>query len=138
MRASGSSPLENTCLPNPSHYAYHEGGPEGWEYDEEHGIGTYPHTEVSSRTVYMHRLPADRQDALAAWEDKERPELSAAEWSMRGGAIDLEVARTGNRSLRCAKDDPAEGRRLAGCDGQPARARAGHHLRMAPGAGCDR
>lgn len=101
--------FENTRLPNPSHYAYHEGGPEGWEYDEEHGIGTYPYTEVSSRTVYMHRLPADRQDALAAWEEyKSAQELSAAEWSMRGGAIDLEVARTGNRSLRCAKDDPAE------------------------------
>ncbi len=100
--------FENTRLPNPSHYAYHEGGPGGWEYDEEHGIGTYPYTEVSSRTVHMHRLPVDRADALVAWEEfKQNQELSAAEWAMRGGMIDLEVGRTGNRSLRCAKNDPA-------------------------------
>lgn len=100
--------FENTRLPNPAHYAYHEGGPDGWQYDEEHGIGTYPYTEVSSLTVHMHRLPTDRADALVAWEEyKSNQELSAAQWSMRGGTIDLQVARTGNRSLRCTKDDPA-------------------------------
>ena len=100
--------FENTQLPNPSDYAYHEGGPGGWQYDEEHGIGTYPYTEVSSRTVHMHRLPVDRADALVAWEEfKDNQELAAAEWMMRGGMIDLEAGRTGARSLRCSKDDPA-------------------------------
>lgn len=98
----------NERLPNPSHYAYHEGGPGGWRYDEEHGIGTYPYTEVSSRTVHMHRLPTDRQDALAAWKEyQENQKLTAADWAMRGGMIDLQVAHTGTRSLRCSKDDPA-------------------------------
>lgn len=100
--------FENTRLPNPAHYAYHEGGPAGWQYDEQHGIGTYPYTEVSSRTVHMHRLPVDRQDALVAWEEYRRSqELTAAGWSMRGATVDPRVARTGHRSLRCAKDDPA-------------------------------
>ncbi len=99
--------FQNTDLPNPAHYAYHEGGPGGWQYDEEHGIGTYPYTEVSSRTLHMHRLPTGREDALAAYEEyQENRELALAEWEMRGGVVDEAVARTGERSLRCAKDDP--------------------------------
>ncbi len=99
--------FENTRLPNPSHYAYHEGGPGGWQYDEEHGIGTYPYTEVSSRTVTMHRLPSDREDAFVAWDEyRQDQELALAGWGMRGGVADDTVARTGGRSLRCAKDDP--------------------------------
>lgn len=97
----------NTALPNPSHYAYHEGGPTGWEYDDEHGIGTYPYTEVSSRTLHMHRLPTDRQDALKAFEEYQTNQAFAVEdWTPRGGVADLETARTGSRSLRCEKDDP--------------------------------
>ncbi|MEA3401785.1 MAG: hypothetical protein U9R79_11145 [Armatimonadota bacterium] len=101
--------FENTKLPNPAHYAYHEGGPAGWQYDEEHGIGTYPYTEVSSRTIHMHRLPEDRQDAVTAFEEyRQRQELSAAEWGMRGATVDTSVARSGSRSLRCEKDDPQQ------------------------------
>lgn len=97
----------NTELPNPAHYAYHEGGPTGWQYDEEHGIGTYPYTEVSSRTIHMHRLPTDRQDALAAFEEYQgNQQLAVAQWAPRGGVADPEVAHTGSRSLRCEKDDP--------------------------------
>ncbi|MBD3292521.1 MAG: hypothetical protein GF393_06325, partial [Armatimonadia bacterium] len=99
--------FQNSDLPNPSHYAYHEGGPTGWEYDEKHGIGTYPYTEVSSRTLHMHRLPEDRQDALAAYDEyRQNRELALADWNLRGGFVDEQVARTGDRSLRCTKDDP--------------------------------
>ncbi|MGC9319106.1 MAG: hypothetical protein ACP5KN_13825, partial [Armatimonadota bacterium] len=101
--------FENTRLPNPAHYAYHEGGPAGWQYDEEHGIGTYPYTEVSSRTIHMHRLPEDREDALRAFEEyRQRQELSAAQWGMRGATVDTSVARSGGRSLKCEKDDPQQ------------------------------
>ncbi len=100
--------FQNSDLPNPSDYAYHEGGPGGWEYDQEHGVGTYPYTEVSSRTLFMHRLPTDRQDALKAFDEyKQDLSLAIADWQMRAGVLGQSVARTGSRSLRCSKDDPA-------------------------------
>jgi len=97
----------NQELPNPSHYAYHEGGPHGWQYDEEHGIGTYPYTEVSSRTIHVPRLPRDRSDALEVWRQSQADSgLALAAWSLRGGEMDEQVARTGTTSLRCSKTDP--------------------------------
>jgi len=99
--------FQNSKLPNPSHYAYHEGGPGGWEYDEEHGIGTYPYTEVSSRTVNVPRLPKDRADALEVWRQfQAESRVTIAAWSLRAGEKDEQVAHTGATSLRCSKTDP--------------------------------
>ncbi len=95
----------NNKLPNPAHYAYHEGGPGGWEYDEEHGILTMPYTEVSSSTINLPRLPQGRADALEAWNEYRRTRrTSLAAWTLRAAAADPTVSRAeGARSLKCHK-----------------------------------
>ncbi|NLN19509.1 MAG: hypothetical protein GX162_09580 [Firmicutes bacterium] len=94
-------------LPNPHDYAYREGGPNGWKIDERLGIGTYPYTEVSSRTIAVPRLPADRQEALEIFAEMQTG-INPAAWYLRGATVDSEVSRTGQRSLKCSKTDPQE------------------------------
>ncbi|MGI6082947.1 MAG: hypothetical protein ACOYEP_08760 [Limnochordia bacterium] len=94
-------------LPNPQDYAYREGGPNGWEIDEQLGIGTYPYTEASSRTIAVPRLPADRREALEIFAEM-HSDINPAGWYLRGAAVDSEVSRTGQRSLKCTKTDPQE------------------------------
>jgi hypothetical protein len=94
-------------LPNPHDYAYREGGPNGWEIDERYDIGTYPYTEVSSRTILVPRLPTDRQDALQAFAEMQS-DINPAAWYLRGASVDSEVNHTGQSSLRCTKTDPQE------------------------------
>jgi hypothetical protein len=61
-------------LPDPENYAFHEGGPRGWEFDEEHGIYTYPYIIPGQREIRrLEKLPASRQEALAALEAWENP-----------------------------------------------------------------
>lgn len=52
-------------LPDPELYAFHEGGPAGWEYDDEHGIYTCPYVIPGQREIkHLDRLPADAAEAL--------------------------------------------------------------------------
>jgi len=59
-------------LPDPENYAFHEGGPAGWEYDDEHAIYTCPYIIPGQREVSrLARLPASKQEAmeiLRSWE----------------------------------------------------------------------
>ena len=114
-RPSNDGPWPKVCgfflsteqLPNPHDYAYREGGPNGWKIDERLGIGTYPYTEVSSRTIAVPRLPADRQEALEIFAEMQTG-INPAAWYLRGATVDSEVSRTGQRSLKCSKTDPQE------------------------------
>lgn len=60
-------------LPDPENYAFHEGGPRGWEFDEEHEIYTCPYIIPGQREIKrLEELPTSRQEALAifeAWQD---------------------------------------------------------------------
>lgn len=64
-------------LPDPELYAFHEGGPAGWEYDDEHGIATCPYVIPGQREITrLERLPASAAEALElfeAWVPGENP-----------------------------------------------------------------
>ncbi len=64
-------------LPDPEHYAFHEGGPRGWEFDEEHGISTCPYIIPGQREITrLEELPSGPAEALEifrGWEPGEGP-----------------------------------------------------------------
>ncbi len=52
-------------LPDPQNYAFHEGGPGGWQYDDAHNIYTCPYIIPGQREITrLEKLPADRQAAM--------------------------------------------------------------------------
>lgn len=56
-------------LPDPENYAFHEGGPDGWEYDEEHGIYTCPYIIPGQREITrLEELPRSPAEALRLFE----------------------------------------------------------------------
>lgn len=59
-------------LPDPDNYAFHEGGPGGWEFDDEHDIYTCPYIIPGQREVTrLDKLPDSKQEAMElfrAWE----------------------------------------------------------------------
>ncbi|MGC9318745.1 MAG: hypothetical protein ACP5KN_12010, partial [Armatimonadota bacterium] len=62
-------------VPDPENYAFHEGGPTGWEYDEEHGIVTCPYIIPGQREIkHLDSLPASPAEAMAIFETWEPQE----------------------------------------------------------------
>ncbi|MEA3400407.1 MAG: hypothetical protein U9R79_04105 [Armatimonadota bacterium] len=62
-------------LPDPENYAFHEGGPTGWEYDDEHGIATCPYIIPGQREIKrLDSLPASAAEALEIFETWEPQE----------------------------------------------------------------
>jgi len=56
-------------LPDPHNYAFHEAGPTGWQYDEEHDISTCPYIIPGQREITkLKKLPADAAEALEIFE----------------------------------------------------------------------
>ena len=52
-------------LPDPQNYAFHEGGPSGWQYDDDHAIYTCPYIIPGQREITrLDTLPADRSEAM--------------------------------------------------------------------------
>ncbi len=52
-------------LPDPENYAFHEGGPSGWEYDDAHDIATCPYIIPGQREITrLDTLPTSRAEAL--------------------------------------------------------------------------
>ena len=52
-------------LPDPENYGFHEGGPTGWEFDEEHGIATCPYIVPGQREIQrLDSLPASASEAM--------------------------------------------------------------------------
>lgn len=74
-------------LPDPESYAFHEGGPGGWEYDEEHGIYTCPYIIPGQREITrLESLPASPAEALElfrAWEPPQDDSRAARGWGRR-------------------------------------------------------
>ena len=66
-------------LPDPENYAFHEGGPKGWEYDDEHDICTCPYIIPGQREVTrLESLPGSKQEAMHVFKafeptDPDRP-----------------------------------------------------------------
>ncbi len=62
-------------LPDPYNYTFHEGGPNGWEFDEEHDIYTCPYIIPGQREITrLEKLPADAAEALElfrSWEPED-------------------------------------------------------------------
>lgn len=59
-------------IPDPGNYAFHEGGPGGWEYDDEHGIYTCPYIIPGQREITrLDKLPANKQEALEVFRSFE-------------------------------------------------------------------
>jgi len=88
-------------LPNPQHFHYHEGGPWGWELDEERGMGTYPYRESSSYTIGLSgdRLPASYEEAISRFEALGR-KITLAGWTpQQSYTVDAELKHSGQRSL---------------------------------------
>ncbi len=57
-------------LPDPENYAFHEGGPEGWEYDDRHGIYTFPYIIPGQRSIRgLDSLPESSAEAMRIFED---------------------------------------------------------------------
>lgn len=71
-------------LPDPESYAFHEGGPNGWEYDEEHDIATCPYIIPGQREITrLERLPATPAEALEIfrdWTPREDDSRAARGW----------------------------------------------------------
>ena len=94
-------------LPNPQHFAYHEGGPWGWEADHARGMGTYPYRESSSYTISLSgdQLPKSYDEAMkrfAALEQK----VALAVWTPSNSyAVAPRVRHSGERSLLADSGD---------------------------------
>ena len=91
-------------LPNPQHFYFHEGGPNGHGLDQMRGLGTYPYRESSSLTIHLPgtEQPRDYAEAMVQLHEMEKEsDTIAAAWSpMRVYALDSEVAHGGKRSIR--------------------------------------
>lgn len=78
-------------LPDPQNYAFHEGGPGGWQYDDAHRIYTCPYIIPGQREITrLAKLPADRQEAMEIFREyrqrssgvvKDRPGVTLREAS---------------------------------------------------------
>ncbi|MBM3501873.1 MAG: hypothetical protein FJX74_24735, partial [Armatimonadetes bacterium] len=71
---------ETQDLPNPQHFHYHEGGPAGWQEDDERGLGTYPYQESSSWTISLPggELPKSYDEAMARFAELEQQVFAVA------------------------------------------------------------
>lgn len=62
-------------LPDPQNYAFHEGGPGGWQYDDRHGIYTMPYIIPGQREITrLDTLPASPAQALEIFRRWEPPQ----------------------------------------------------------------
>lgn len=53
------------ALPDPQNYAFREGGPAGWEYDDRHHLATCPYLIPGQREIgHLKRLPANEREAM--------------------------------------------------------------------------
>ena len=58
------------ALPDPENYAFHEGGPKGWEDDDKHNIYTCPYIIPGQREITrLEKLPAGPKEALEIFHE---------------------------------------------------------------------
>ncbi len=88
-------------LPNPQHFHYHEGGPGGWDADQERGMGTYPYRESSSYTVSLSgsELPKSYEEAMERFNALAEI-VTPKSWDPNADSEPVkDVAHSGERSL---------------------------------------
>jgi hypothetical protein len=97
-------------LPNPQHYAYHEGGPPPTA-DLARGLGTFPYSCAGDLVIALPvewGVPKNYEEMverLRRWE--ELPRLD--DWEDLGGAqVDSQVSHTGARSLKFSLARPGQ------------------------------
>ena len=62
-------------IPDPHNYAFHEGGPAGWEFDDSHGIYTCPYIIPGQREISrLKELPETKQEAIRIFEAYGKPQ----------------------------------------------------------------
>ncbi|NQT13595.1 MAG: hypothetical protein HQ582_12655, partial [Planctomycetes bacterium] len=67
-------------IPDPGNYAFHEGGPTGWEHDDEHGIYTCPYIIPGQREISrLEKLPQSHEEAIALLEAYGQPNESSSD-----------------------------------------------------------
>lgn len=86
-------------LPDPQNYAFHEGGPVGWQYDDEHSIYTCPYIIPGQREITrLEKLPADRKEAMdifQAYRQRETDVVTDRPGVTLRDATDTEADRPG-------------------------------------------
>ena len=97
---------ETRNIPNPQHYAYHE-GQGSLQDDHDRDMGMFPYNETGSQTIQLPGpgLPKGYEDAMhqmAALEALPSP----AAWKLNGGEIDTAIARQGRHAYRASADGP--------------------------------
>jgi len=74
-------------LPDPQNYAFHEGGPAGWEDDDAHGIYTCPYIIPGQREISrLDRLPETKEEAMEIFASLE-PAGDAASSGVPGQSV---------------------------------------------------
>ncbi len=59
-------------LPDPENYAFHEGGPAGWEFDDAHRIATCPYIIPGQREIRrLEHLPETKKEAIDVFDSLE-------------------------------------------------------------------
>jgi hypothetical protein len=87
-------------LPDPQNYAFHEGGPAGWEYDDANRILTFPYIIPGQREIMrLKTLPASDGEALKTLQDFSPPE-DPEEGTGPGSATDSDVESQFGRPSR--------------------------------------
>jgi len=106
-------------LPDPGNYAFHEGGPAGWEYDDRHGIATCPYIIPGQREITgLQTLPASTQEAVEVLNSLPPPDAEAAQVPGRSVATDTAHSRD-RRGWGASKKAIIENGMLLDASGRP-------------------
>ena len=91
-------------LKNPEDYAYHEGGPGGWQLDEKLGILTCPYRIPTQRQIVFPSLPESHAEAVK-WIERLSRTLQPQAWRVRAASVDESVRHAGKHSVRFERAD---------------------------------
>ena len=103
---------ETKNIPNPQHYAFHEGEGSVTE-DHDRNMGMYPYNETGSETIQLTgSLPANYEEAIRRMDELERQKVPAA-WDLLGGTLDEQGKRSGRYCFRGSITEPTGGNGFA-------------------------
>ena len=91
-------------LENPEDYAYHEGGPGGWQLDEELGILTCPYRIPTQRQIVFPSLPKSHEEAME-WIERLSRTLQPSSWRVRAANVDESARHSGKRCVHFERTD---------------------------------
>ena len=108
-------------LPDAENYAFHEGGPAGWEDDDAHGIYTCPYIIPGQREISrLERLPETKEEAMETFASLE-PAGDEASSDIPGQSLAAGTAAhgRGDRGWGASMKAIIENCMLLGADGRP-------------------